>query len=139
MRFTVAALALVASVDYSAAFAPSFPAKVAVSKQTPLFSTVETATDTTESPASTDVPEANGAAAPAATGGLSASDINARLEKQLAKLKEKDSTSPELKKEVSGAECACSDIRFHRLDGYFFLGKLAPFRQWMLTLLVGAF
>jgi hypothetical protein len=91
MRLSIAVVFIVASTG--AAFAPNgqWGIQSRCAAKGPLFSTVEA--DTVEVAA-----EVNGAA-PAA--GLSAAEINSRLEKQLEKLNAKDSSSPQLSKEVS--------------------------------------
>jgi hypothetical protein len=104
MRFSLAVVLLAASLSAGAAFAPVSPAKFAgVYSRSVVFSTVEV--DAAETVAESSPEEANGshavAAASSGAGALSGSEIAARLEKQLAKLTTKDSTSPQLSKEVS--------------------------------------
>lgn len=91
MRFH-SLVCLLLTVNGAAAFVPS------VSRQPHrvFYSTVEADTDV----GVTSENVANGAASPAVT--LSAADVNARLQAQLEKLREKDATSAKLSKEVSG-------------------------------------
>mmetsp|Transcript_11856 Transcript_11856/g.32892 ORF Transcript_11856/g.32892 Transcript_11856/m.32892 type:complete len:236 (+) Transcript_11856:135-842(+) len=94
MRFGLAATFLASSLVGVSAFAPTQsswgPAQAA------LFSTVEETA--VEAAPVVEEAEANGVAAPS-TGALSSADIKAKLEAQLAKLREKDSKSPKLSKE----------------------------------------
>jgi hypothetical protein len=105
MRFTLAVVLLASSLTAGAAFAPASPAKFGVSSRSVLFSTVEVDAAETVAESSED---ANGshavAAASSGAGALSSAEVASRLEKQLAKLAAKDSTSPQLKKEVSERE-----------------------------------
>lgn len=110
MRFSVAVALLVAS-GTATAFAPAGPwglrqpnsrvLRAVVLRSTLEEAQVETTSDeqgVTPGPVSAD--EKEEAVAPAIVP-LTASDVNARLEKQLEKLRQKDSTSPQLSKEVS--------------------------------------
>ena len=100
MRFSFALAALLATLKVGESFAPSQNVGrwgTAVSK--PVFSTVEADTEAS-AVETTEIAEANGASAPSSA--VSAADIKAKMETQLAKLREKDSKSPKLSKEVSG-------------------------------------
>jgi hypothetical protein len=103
MRFTLAVVLLATSLSAGAAFAPASSAKFGVASRSVLFSTVEV--DAAEAVAESS-PEVNGshavAAASSGAGALSSAEVASRLEKQLTKLAAKDSTSPQLSKEVSG-------------------------------------
>jgi hypothetical protein len=101
MRFSLAVVLVAASLSAGAAFAPGAPARFAGVQRTVAFSAVEVAAEAVVESS----PEANGQAAAAATSdvvSLTGAEIAARLESQLAKLAIKDSTSPQLSKEVSG-------------------------------------
>lgn len=118
MRFSLAVVLLAASLTAGAAFAPVSPAKFAgVSSRSVLFSTVEV--DAAETVAESSPEDANGshavAAASSGAGALSSAEVAARLEKQLAKLASKDSSSPQLSKEVSGRKplYGWSTVMFH--------------------------
>jgi hypothetical protein len=104
MRFSLAVVLLTASLSAGAAFAPVAPAKFAGAySRSIVFSTVEV--DAAETVVESSPAKANGAevaAASSGAGALSGVEIASRLEKQLAKLASKDSTSPQLSKEVSG-------------------------------------
>jgi hypothetical protein len=94
MRLSLAAAFLLATCQVGQAFVPS----PAASRwgATNVYSTVEA--DTSSAPVVADTTEANGVTVP---GDVSASSIVAKLEAQLEKLREKDSKSPKLTKEVS--------------------------------------
>lgn len=104
MRFSFALAALLATLKVGESFVPSQSVgrwENQVLK--PVFSTVE-ATDAAAAVETPEVPaEANGALAPS-NSAVSAAEIKAKLEAQLAKLREKDSKSPKLSKEVSGLQ-----------------------------------
>jgi hypothetical protein len=98
MRLSLAAAFLLAALPVGQAFAPSSAVRqwgAAVQKTTSLFSTVEADTAVVA-----DASEEAGQTA-AAAGDVSAASIVAKLEAQLEKLREKDSKSPSLTKEVS--------------------------------------
>ena len=101
MRFSFALTALLATLKVGESFAPSQNVgRWGNSVSTPVFSTVEADTEaSTVESATTEIAEANGTPAP--SGAVSAADIKAKMEAQLAKLREKDSKSPKLSKEVS--------------------------------------
>jgi hypothetical protein len=97
MRLSLAVVFIAASTG--AAFAPSgqwgIQSRRASVAKGPLFSTVEADTETSVGV----VAEANGEVSHSAS--LTAAEINARMEKQMEKLQKKDSSSPQLSKEVS--------------------------------------
>lgn len=102
MRFSFALAALLASLNVVEAFVPSQNVARRGQQVTPrVFSTVEADTEASavETP---ETPESNGVAAPSGdVPSVSAADIKSKLESQLEKLREKDSKSPKLSKEVS--------------------------------------
>lgn len=91
MRFTIAVLFLVASSG--AAFAPNGQWGIPSRSPNVAFSTVEAEVETSVGVAAQE--DDSGASAVA----LSAAEINSRLETQLVKLREKDSSSPQLSEE----------------------------------------
>ena len=105
MRFNFALAALLATVQVGESFVPSQSVGRWESQViSPVFSTVEaTEASAVETP---EAVEANGASAPA-SGDISAADIMSKMEAQLAKLREKDSKSPKLSKEVSELQVEC--------------------------------
>ena len=101
MRFNFAIAALLATLKVGESFAPSQNAgRWGNQVASPIFSTVEADTEASavEAP---EVPEANGVSVP--SGAVSASDIKEKLQAQLEKLRQKDSKSPKLSKEVSSS------------------------------------
>ena len=114
MRFSFALSLLLATLKVGESFAPSQNVgRWGNSVTSPVFSTVEAATEASavDTP-STDAAEANGASSPSSS--VSAADIKAKMEAQLAKFREKDSKSPKLSKEVSEKLQLEGDVR---LDG----------------------
>jgi hypothetical protein len=103
MRFCFAISVILASLITGDAFVPSQNVgRCQKQGVAPVYSTVEaeTAASSSVGTDSTEVaPPANGASAP--SNGVSGADIVAKMEAQLAKLREKDSKSPKLSKEVS--------------------------------------
>ena len=102
MRFSFALSLLLATLKVGESFVPSQNVgRWGSSVLKRVFSTVEADTEasTVEAAATTEIADANGTPAP--SGGVSAADIKAKMEAQLAKLREKDSKSPKLSKEVS--------------------------------------
>lgn len=105
MRFCYAISAFLVSLKVGEAFLASQTVpRCEKQAWVPVFSTVEA--DTEATPVETaEVAQVNGAAAPA--GAISGADIKAKMEAQLAKLREKDSKSPKLSKEVSELQLEC--------------------------------
>ena len=104
MRFSFALSLLLATLKVGESFAPSQNVgRWGSSVLKPVFSTVEADTEASSAVEETpqEVAEANGVPAP--SGAVSAADIMAKMEAQMAKLREKDSKSPQLSKEVSEA------------------------------------
>lgn len=91
MRLSLAVSVLLASS------ATAFVAPFGARPSTAFFSTVEAETSAEAAVEVAEPAHANGVAAPS----LSSSEIKDRLEKQLEKLREKDSKSPQLSKAVS--------------------------------------
>ena len=109
MRFCFALTALLATAKVGESFVPGN--RVGQwGKQVSVFSTVEAETEASavETP---EVPAASEAVSSASA--ISGAEIKAKLEAQLAKLREKDSKSPSLSKEVSELQlehdgrCSC--------------------------------
>lgn len=102
MRLSFALASLLASLQVADAFIPSQNvARWGKAVSSPIFSTVEAETEASAVETS-NVAESNGVSVPSgAVPSVSAADIKAKLEAQLGKLREKDSKSPKLSKEVS--------------------------------------
>jgi hypothetical protein len=118
MRFhsSIAIVLLYASSSY--AFTPQqqrfsssyVPTSASSSSTSCLYSTVEQAA---AQGVVTHVETARAAPATAAVTALSAEEINARLAKNLEKLREKDRKSPQLKKDVSYVRFRIRIVSFH--------------------------
>ena len=108
MRFSFALAALLTTLKVGESFVPSQSVgRWGNQVSSTVFSTVEAA-EASAAVETHQVAESNGASAP--SGAVSAADIKAKLESQLAKLREKDSKSPKLSKEVS-------DLQVEECDG----------------------
>jgi len=106
MRFGLAVAILVASFSCGAAFAPV--ARGFVRPSMCSFSTVEADTQENTVEMATDVNAVEETPATSSSTVSSGAEIKARLEQQLEKLREKDSKSPQLSKEVSDGSHECS-------------------------------
>lgn len=101
MRLSFALVALLASLNVGEAFICHSVARCGnkQSSSSHVFATVEAETETSAVEAPEVPVEANDVIVP--SGDISAADIKAKLEAQLEKLRQKDSKSPKLSKEVS--------------------------------------
>lgn len=98
MRFSFAISALLATLKVGESFAPSSQNAVGRWGTVSVLATVEADTEAS-AVETTEIAHANGTPAP--SGAISAADIRSRMEAQLEKLRQKDSKSPKLSKEVS--------------------------------------